>query len=123
MRSAAAALLALAALLAAAPAALACSCRPRTEAQIIESADVVVVGAVTAVRRLPGDNLVVATIEVARIVKGRVHRQLQVRTRDNSAACGVDFAEGQRVRVAATRLNDGLHTNLCMALSPPRQPG
>lgn len=121
MRRAAAALLALAALLAAAPAALACSCRPRTEAQIIESADVVVVGAVTAVRRLSGESLVVATIEVARIVKGRVHRQLQIRTRDNSAACGVTFSEGQRIRVAANRLNDGLHTNLCLALSPPRQ--
>ena len=123
MRSAAAALLALAALLAAAPAALACSCRPSTEAQIIENADVVVFGEVTGVRRLPGEGAVVATIDVARIVKGRVHRQLQIRTPDSSAACGVSFLEGQRLRLAARRLNSGLHTNLCMALSPPREPG
>lgn len=94
---------------------------PRSEAAIIEAADVVIAGKVVDVRRA-GQGSILATLDVARIVKGRVHRQIQVRTPDNPAACGLDFAEGQLVRVAATRFNDGLNTNLCMALSPPSPP-
>jgi hypothetical protein len=102
--------------------ALACSCLPRTEAEIIASADVVVAGKVGEVRRTgpTGSGSVLATIEVTRIIKGRVHRQIQVRTRDNPAACGIDFQPGSVVRVAAQKLHDGLNTNLCMALAAPR---
>jgi hypothetical protein len=102
--------------------ALACSCLPRSEAQIIEAADVAVAGKVSDVRRIgpAGSGSVIATIEVTRIIKGRVHRQIQVRTRDNPAACGIDFQTGSVVRVAAQKLNDGLNTNLCMALAAPR---
>lgn len=102
--------------------ALACSCLPRSEAQIIEAADVAVAGKVSDVRRFgrAGSGSVIATIEVTRIIKGRVHRQIQVRTRDNPAACGIDFQPGSVVRVAAQKLNDGLNTNLCMALAAPR---
>jgi len=112
---------ALLAMIAASPA-LACSCLPRSEAQIIEAADVVVAGKVGDVRRIgpAGSGSVIATIEVTRIIKGRVHRQIQVRTRDDPAACGVDFQPGSVVRVAAQKLNDGLNTNLCMALAAPR---
>jgi hypothetical protein len=118
MRLAATILAVLLAAIFAAPA-YACSCRPRTEAEIIEAADVVVAGEVTDVRRRgpSGSGTVIATIDVARIIKGRIHRQIEVLTRDNSAACGVNFEKGQRVRIAASKLNDGLNTNLCMALS------
>lgn len=101
--------------------ALACTCRPRSEAQIIADADVVIVGRVEAVRRLPGEaGMLAATIDVARIVKGRVHRQVQIRTRDSWAACGLPMEVGQRMRIAARKLNDGLHTDICQALSPPQ---
>ena len=102
--------------------ALACSCLPRSEAEIIEAADVAVVGKVGEVRRTgpSGAGGLLATIEVTRIIKGRVHRQIQVRTRDNAAACGIEFKSGSVVRVAAQKLNDGLNTNLCMALAAPR---
>ena len=102
--------------------ALACSCLPRSEAQIIEAADVAVAGKVGDVRRIgpAGTGRVIATIDVTRIIKGRVHRQIQVRTSDNPAACGIDFQPGSVVRVAAQKLNDGLNTNLCMALAAPR---
>ncbi len=103
--------------------ALACSCLPRTEDEIIEAADVVVVGVVTEVRRLPGEPMVLATISVGRIVKGRVHRQIQVRTRENTAACGLPFQQGRIVKVAANKLSDGLNTNLCMALKAPERLG
>lgn len=101
--------------------AIACTCLPRSEEQIIEAAEVVVVGVVTEVRRLPAEQSVLATISVGRIIKGRVHRQIQVRTRDNSAACGLFFQQGRIVKIAANKLNDGLHTNLCMALKAPER--
>jgi hypothetical protein len=112
---------ALLAMIAASPA-LACLCLPRSEAQIIEAADVAVAGKVSDVRRIgrAGSGSLIATLEVTRIIKGRVHRQIQVRTRDNPAACGIDFQPGNLVRVAAQKLNDGLNTNLCMALAAPR---
>jgi hypothetical protein len=100
----------------------ACTCQPRTEDEIIAAADVVVAGVVESVRRLPGEaGMLAATIDVARIVKGRVNRQIQVRTRNSWAACGLPLEAGRRVRIAARKLNDGLYTDVCQALSPPPQ--
>ena len=99
----------------------ACTCRPRTAAEIVAAADVAVVGMVTDVRRTEaGQNgTVIATISVSRIIKGRIHRQIQVRTPGSSAACGVSFVEGMVVRIAADKLNDGLNTTSCMLLVGP----
>lgn len=99
----------------------ACTCRDRTAAEIVAAADVAIVGTVTEVRRTgPGpDATVIATVSVSRIIKGRIHRQIQLRTRGNSAACGVEFTEGMVVRIAADKLSDGLNTNLCMMLKGP----
>ena len=102
-----------------ASAAQACSCRPRTPEQIIEAATVVVDGKVMDVAR--SDGRIAATISVTRIVKGRVGRKLVIKTRDNSAACGLSFTAGQIMRIAAEKLNDGLWTNLCIALPAPGQ--
>lgn len=99
----------------------ACSCRDRTAAEIVAGAEVAVVGTVTEVKRTgPGpDATVIATINVTRIIKGRIHRQIQLKTPGNPAACGVEFTEGMVVRIAANKLNDGLNTNLCMILRGP----
>ncbi len=99
----------------------ACTCRDRTAAEIVAGADVAIVGTVTEVRRTaPGpDATVIATVSVSRIIKGRIHRQIQLRTRGNSAACGVEFTEGMVVRIAAEKLSDGLNTNQCMILRGP----
>jgi hypothetical protein len=105
-------------MLAAAVEAMACSCQPRTPEQIIEAATVVVDGKVAGVVRERGR--ITATIKVARIVKGRVGRELVIKTQDNSAACGIALTPGQIVRIAADKLNDGLWTNLCMALAAPK---
>jgi hypothetical protein len=121
------ALLAIVAAFAAAAAgpSLACSCMPRTEAEIIDSADVVVAGKVMEVRQIGpvGSGTRLASIEVSRIVKGRVHRQIQIRTPDTSAACGLDMPLGAVMRIAARKLHDGLHTNLCMSLRGPQTRG
>jgi hypothetical protein len=101
--------------------ATACTCRDRTAAEIVAGADVAIVGTVTEVKRTgPGpDATVIATVTVSRIIKGRIHRQIQLRTRGNSAACGVEFTEGMIIRIAADKLSDGLNTNLCMLLRGP----
>ncbi len=113
-----AALLAMLLVILQADAALACSCRPRTPEQIMDAATVVVDGKVTGVAHDGGR--LAATISVARIIKGRVGRELIVRTQDSSAACGIAFTPGQLVRIAADKLNDGLWTNLCLALPAPK---
>lgn len=99
----------------------ACTCRERSAAEIVAGADVAIVGTVTEVRRTaPGpDGTVIATVSVARIIKGRIHRQIQLRTRGSLEACGVDFTEGMVVRIAADKLSDGLNTNQCMILRGP----
>jgi Mn2+/Fe2+ NRAMP family transporter len=99
----------------------ACSCRDRTAAEIVAGADVAIVGTVTEVKRTgPGqDATVIATVTVSRIIKGRIHRQIQLRTRATTAACGVEFMEGMIVRIAADKLSDGLNTNQCMILRGP----
>lgn len=73
--------------------ALACSCLQRSEEQIIDAANGVVVGIVTEIRRLPDVRTILATNSVGRIVKGRVLRQITVRTPNNSAACGLSFQQ------------------------------
>lgn len=99
----------------------ACTCRDRTAAEIVAGADVAIVGTVTEVRRTaPGpDATVIATVTVSRIIKGRIHRQIQLRTRGNPAACGVEFTEGMIIRIAADKLSDGLNTSQCMVLRGP----
>ncbi|MGL4439129.1 MAG: hypothetical protein ACRCUE_07650 [Bosea sp. (in: a-proteobacteria)] len=121
MRISAAALIAAAFLSLAATPASACSCMPRTAAEIAAGADVAIVGTVTEVRRTgSGPNAtVIATVSVSRIIKGRIHRQIQLRTPGNAAACGVEFTEGMTIRIAANKLSDGLNTNLCMVLRGP----
>ena len=105
--------------------AYACTCKPRTAAEIVAAADVAVVGMVTDVRRTEAGKdaghggTVIATISVSRIIKGRIHRQIQLRTPGSETVCGVTFVEGTVVRIAADKLNDGLNTTLCMLLVGP----
>ncbi len=99
----------------------ACTCKPRTAAEIVAAADVAIVGMVTDVRRTEAgrNGTVIATISVSRIIKGRIHRQIQLRTPGSETVCGVTFVEGAIVRIAADKLNDGLNTTLCMLLLGP----
>ncbi len=55
----------------------------------------------------------VVTLDVEASYKGRVTSTMQVRTATDSAACGVDLAEGARYTVFAYRSGDNLHTGLC----------
>jgi hypothetical protein len=98
--------------------AFACSCRPRTEAEIIAASDVAVVGRVTEVKRgrADGAGVTTATLSVSRVLKGKAGKRVMIRTPSSSAACGVNFTRGETMRVAATRGPDGLSTTLCMAL-------
>jgi hypothetical protein len=121
MKSAAPALLAFAFFALAATPAQACTCRERTAAEIVAAADVAIVGTVTEIRRTGSgpEATVIATVSVSRIIKGRIHRQIQLRTRGNPVACGVEFTKGMTIRIAADKLSDGLNTNQCMILRGP----
>lgn len=89
----------------------ACSCAPTTRAETMEEADVVFTGTVQQVAREGFWN--VATIAVTDVAKGTVDETVKVQTANSSAACGVSFAQGQTVELAAIQRKDRLHASLC----------
>ena len=111
---------ALAASLAAAEAALACSCVPyRSAAEQLAAADLMFKGKVLA-DRPEGPGRGVARFRVYSVIKGQVGMAVQVRHSLDSASCGVRFTPGQTVLVLAHAGSDGFwRTGLC---SGPRFP-
>ncbi len=93
----------------------ACSCLPPTEASVTAKADVAVGGTVLRTWRVGGlmTGRRYATIRVNRIYKGRVPRVIQVETRTNSAACGVNFEIGRSYRFGASARGRNYSTGLC----------
>lgn len=86
---------------------------------IIGASDVVFTGTVTKIERT--DQGVVATFDVSDVKKGTVDESVEVRSNANSAACGVDFKQGQTTEVAANQTAEGvLRTNLCQMLGLKR---
>jgi hypothetical protein len=97
----------------AAPAA-ACSCRPPTEASVLASSDVALQGRVTRVSKVGGETgRVFAVIRVEKSLKGRLPRVITVETRASSAACGIAFRPGERVRLGADRKGRNYASGLC----------
>ena len=94
----------------------ACSCMRRSEAETIAAADAVFAGDVLSVSRETGQSHrgVRAEISVTEITKGKIARRVTVFTASHSAMCGVNFAQGRRVRIAVKRRADGLTTSICM---------
>ena len=111
---------ALAAGLAAAAPALACSCVPyRSAAEQLAGAELAFKGKVMA-DRADGPGRAVARFRVYSVIKGQVGLAVQVRHTLDSASCGVRFRPGQTVLVLAHRGADGFWwTGLCSA---PRFP-
>jgi MYXO-CTERM domain-containing protein len=96
-----------------APTAWACSCvQPPPPAQALADASRVFEGDVTAVSQ-PQPGRVAATFRVVRAWKGVNEPELVVLTAGNSAACGLDFAQGQRWLVYTHLYENETHANLC----------
>lgn len=86
-------------------AACACSCIVATEAESAARADTVFIGVVTS--ELSGNRF---SFTVEQMLKGEPKSTITLTTPSGGgAACGVEFAKGERLQVYAT---DG-HTNLC----------
>ena len=92
--------------------ALACSCARMTREQAIASVTAVFEGRVMRVRREGG--FVYADVEMSRVIKGSVPRVVEVRTRDNSAACGYPFKASERLTVGVEFAQQQFSTNLCV---------
>src|SRR5690606_6032663 len=90
----------------------ACSCiAPPPPKVAAEQASRVFEGEVTGIER--GEGGVVATFHVLRGWKGVSEQEVEVRTADSSAACGLGFAEGQRWLLYAYEDGGQTHAGLC----------
>jgi hypothetical protein len=94
---------------------MACSCRPPTLASVKALSDVALEGRVLKTwvvgSEISGRRY--ATIRVTSTIKGRLPRIIRVVTRTDSAACGVNFEVGQRVRFGASVEGRNYSTGLC----------
>ena len=107
-------------LLAAAGAALACSCVPyASAAEQLAEADLLFKGRVVE-ERVHGRTSATTTFAVTEVIKGPAMRRVSLNHRLDGAACGVRFRPGAAVLLLAHRAPDGtLRTGLC---SRPRFP-
>ena len=96
----------------------ACSCRPRSNAERLATADVAIEGTVLSVRRAGEgrSDPLIARLRVTSTLKGTVPRVVTLNTRGSSSACGINFVKGETYRLTASREPDGLHTGLCQLL-------
>ena len=107
-------------LVAAAGAALACTCVPHASAaEQLADADLLFKGTVVE-ERVEGRVSAVTTFTVTEVIKGPAMRRVRLNHPLDEAACGVRFRAGTQVLVFAHRAPDGtLNTGLC---SRPRFP-
>ena len=97
-------------------AAHACSCMPwKGPIPAMESSSAVFLGTVEAKAEVKGEfgNEHVYTVTVEKRWKGEVEGQVEVRTADNSAACGIVMETGTRYLVFASGQPGQLSTGLC----------
>jgi hypothetical protein len=101
--------------------AFACSCMRSPPETIRENAAIIIEGRVTNVQREGDQNgWVTARIEVTKPVKGSTPGTVNVTTRGNSAACGVNFTRGQTGEFLLTSQQGRYTTNLCLMMGARR---
>ena len=99
----------------------ACSCMRIAPQGYRQQAAVIVEGKVVSLKRVGDINgRLIVRIAVSKIVKGMAPKTVTVTTRGNSAACGVEFRQGQTGEVLLSRQNGRLETNLCLMLGARR---
>jgi len=92
--------------------AAACSCMaPPPPKESAQSSAAVFEGRVTRIEDPQGEPKV--HFQVVRSFKGPSGESIEIRTANNSAACGYGFEEGKSYLVYASEESGALHTNLC----------
>jgi cell division septation protein DedD len=102
------------------PVAWACTCRPASDQEYFNQAEVVFTGTVVgrddpnagSQARSSSDSIV-WTFHVDRIYKGEAAEQQAVRSAMSGASCGFEFAMAQRYEVFARTSDGALTTGLC----------
>lgn len=92
--------------------AVACSCAQLTRAEAYAAADVVVEGVIIGASA-PEQARITYTVSVERVLKGEAGEQLEVVSAQDSAACGLIMAVGQRWRLNISEFDGQLTTWLC----------
>lgn len=86
--------------------ALACSCMPGTREDTIANADLVIEGTVLSTEE--SAMVVKAPVKVHQYIKGSGDEVITIQTANQSAACGVKLATGQKGEFAV-HTHDGVH--------------
>ncbi len=97
-------------------AAHACSCRDLPPKERVRDSAAVFTATATAVRvdeEMLGGGKVTATLRADHVYKGDPGAEFEVVTRAQGAACGYEFAEGERYLLFARAADSGLTTSLC----------
>ncbi len=93
--------------------AYACSCIVSTPAELLDRADVVVLGTVADREPARSDGTVAAVsyvLDVQRVYKGQAGLQVEFATSGSSASCGLDLVVSDRPRVVFLTRADGVLT-------------
>lgn len=94
-----------------APTASACSCAAQPFAELMRSADVVVIGTVTDT--LGSDSERRFAVRVDAVHRGNVRERVVVKSFGNEGGCGTSLPEGRRMLLLADREKRDLVTTLC----------
>ena len=97
--------------------AYACSCIVSTPAELLDRADVVVLGTVADREPARSDGTVAAVsyvLDVQRVYKGQAGLQVEFATSGSSASCGLDLVVSDRPRVVFLTRADGVLTGSCL---------
>lgn len=97
------------------PTASACSCALLSIAEIVDAADVVVVGTPGGryTERDEGREVVGHAIEVSAVYKGRMPARALLWTATEGDSCGMGLTDGEEMLLVASREQGRLRTSLC----------
>ena len=90
----------------------ACSCAQLTQAEAFEAADLVVEGVIIGMSA-PEKARITYSVSVQQVYKGDAGELLEVVSAQDSAACGLTMAVGQRWRLNVSEFDGELTTWLC----------
>lgn len=97
------------------PAASACTCVPRTEAEQVSRNNIIVQGSVVSVKQSTrlGRKILVARIKVASSTRGMARNYINVEAYEMVGQCAVVFKPNESIRFAALRRGLVYRTNIC----------
>ncbi len=92
-----------------------CGCIIRSEAEQMESSDIVIEGKVISVKQIRRLRFrySVARIEIQKAIKGTKRRYVSVQAIERQGTCAVPFKTDQTIKLSAKKRGTSYRTNIC----------